>query len=38
MIYSYMDLSIQIGQGVHTIEEVLLGYVLVQELCHDVMG
>jgi hypothetical protein len=29
MIYNCMDLSIQIGQGVQIIEEVLLGYVLV---------
>jgi hypothetical protein len=29
MIYSCMDLLICIGQGVHMIEEVLLGYVLV---------
>jgi hypothetical protein len=29
MIYSCMDLSIQIEQGVQTTKEVLLGYVLV---------
>jgi hypothetical protein len=29
MIYSCMDLSIQIGQGVQITEEVLLGYVSV---------
>jgi hypothetical protein len=29
MIYSYMDLSIQIGKGVQITEEVLLGYVSV---------
>jgi hypothetical protein len=29
MIYIGMDLSIQIRQGVHMTEEVLLGYVLV---------
>jgi hypothetical protein len=29
MTYSCMDLSIQIGQGVQIIEEVLLGYVSV---------
>jgi hypothetical protein len=33
-----MDLSIHIGQGVQRIEEVLLGYVSVQEIFHDVMG
>jgi hypothetical protein len=29
MIYSYMDVSIQIGKGVQITEEVLLGYVSV---------
>jgi hypothetical protein len=29
MIYNFLHLSIQIGQGVKITEEVLLGYVLV---------